>query len=258
MSTILFPSPIFGPVQSRRLGTSLGINLLPADGKLCNFNCIYCECGWNEEHRPHQKLPSKESVQRLLTKTLQEHQQQNKKIDVITFAGNGEPTLHPDFPTIIARTLQTRDQWMPKAKVCVLTNATTLDDPSVLQALLNVDQALLKVDTVQSHFHRLVNQPQKKYDINHIIETIQQYPKHFTIQTMFLRGRYKGENISNTTEQYVQPWLDALQKMNPKDVSIYTIARDTPHQGLQKASPDTLDLIAKRVRALGYPCQVSY
>lgn len=258
MSTILFPSPIFGPVQSRRLGTSLGINLLPADGKLCNFDCIYCECGFNAQHRPHQKLPSQQLVEELLEKTLKEYQLQQKKIDVITFAGNGEPTLHPHFPEIIQKTIALRDQWMPTAKVCVLTNATTLENEKILRALLLVDQALLKIDTIDPVFHQNVNQPQKKYDIQNIINIIKKYPAHFTIQTMFLRGDYQNQSVSNTSDTFVTPWLQAIQRMHPKDVSIYTIARETPCQSLRKATPETLDHIASKVTALGFPCQVSY
>ena len=254
MSTIIYPSPIFGPVQSRRLGISLGINLLPADGKVCSFDCIYCECGFNEDHRPQLPLPTREEVAAALERKLQQMQEDGQMPDVLTFAGNGEPTCHPHFAEIIDDTIRLRDQYCPQAKVSVLSNSTMIHRQAVHDALMRVDNNILKLDTVDIDFIRIVDHPNGTYDVNAIIERMKAFNGHIIIQTMFL----KGPGIDNTTDHYVAPWLEAVKAINPQQVMIYTIDRETPDQSLRKATHEELDAIRDRVIAAGISCTASY
>lgn len=260
MSTVIYPSPIYGPVHSRRLGLSLGVNLMPADGKVCTFDCIYCECGYNKDHAPHAKRPTREKVAKALEETLVKMQKDGQVPDVITFAGNGEPTGHPDFPDIIDDTLRIRDQYCPKAKVSVLSNSTFTNQPLVHAALMRVDNNILKLDTVDPDYIRRVDRPvSPHYDVNKIIEQLSTFSGHCIIQTMFLKGKgADGSDVDNTSDEYVQPWIRALIKIQPREVMIYTIDRETPDQQLLKASHEELDRIAREVRANGFLCQVSY
>ena len=254
MSTIIYPSPIFGPVQSRRLGVSLGINLLPADGKVCSFNCIYCECGLNEDRRPRQPLPTREQVAAGLERKLQQMQEDGQMPDVLTFAGNGEPTCHPHFAEIIGDTIRLRDQYCPEAKVSVLSNSTMIHHSQVHDALMLVDNNILKLDTVDADFIRQVDQPVAHYDVGQVVEHMKAFNGHLIIQTMFL----KGDGIDNTTDHYVIPWLKAVSDIRPQQVMIYTIDRETPDHSLRKATHEELDIIRDRVIAMGIPCSASY
>ena len=260
MSTIIYPSPIFGPVHSRRLGISLGINLLPADGKVCSFDCIYCECGFNKDHRPTLPQPSRQEVARKLEAKLQEMQAGGQLPDVLTFAGNGEPTCHPHFAEIIDDTIRLRNLYCPKAKVCVLSNSTFIHRQQVHDALMRVDDNILKLDTVDPHYIYKVDRPNGTYDVNAIIERMKAFNGHIIIQTMFMRGSVQSSsfNVDNTTEEYVVPWLDAVKAIRPQQVMVYTIDRETPTQGLEKASREQLDAIRDRVIAAGIPCSASY
>ena len=259
MSTVIYPSPIFGPVHSRRLGVSLGINLLPADGKICSFDCIYCECGLNAWHRPNLKMPSREEVAAALEARLQLMQQEGPQPDVLTFAGNGEPTLHPHFPEIIEDTIRLRDKYFPKARISVLSNATQILRPAVHAALLRVDNNILKLDTIDSDFIHAVDRPNANYDVHAIVEGLKAFDGRVIIQTMFLTGTdEQGRDVANTSDRFVQPWLEAVEAIRPQRVMIYTIDRETPVRSLAKATPEVLDAIAARVRALGLECSVAY
>jgi wyosine [tRNA(Phe)-imidazoG37] synthetase (radical SAM superfamily) len=258
MSTIIYPSPIFGPVHSRRLGISLGINLLPADGKVCSFDCIYCECGFNEDHRPTRPLPVREEVSRSLEQKLREMAAEGQLPDVLTFAGNGEPTCHPHFAEIIDDTIQLRDKYCPKAKVCVLSNSTMIHRQQVHDALMKVDDNILKLDTVDPSYIKKVDRPNATYDVRLIIERMKAFNGHIIIQTMFMRGECNGESVDNTCEEYVNPWLEVVKTIKPQQVMVYTIDRETPAQGLEKASREQLDAIRDRVIAAGIPCTASY
>lgn len=262
--TILYPSPIFGPVKSRRLGVSLGINLQPADGKACTFDCIYCECGLNADHRPHSHRPKREEVTKALEEKLIQMTEEGLLPDVLTFAGNGEPTGHPDFLGIIQDTIALRDRYCPNAKVSVLSNATCCGIESVREALMLVDNNILKLDTVNADYIKLIDRPTNPvYDVNFIIKSMMAFKGHCIIQTMFMKGKAQLENgtvvdVDNTGEEYVAPWLDAVKKIAPSQVMIYTIDRETPVKGLQKATPEELDAICDRVKALGIACTASY
>ena len=258
MSTIIYPSPIFGPVHSRRLGISLGINLLPADGKVCSFDCIYCECGFNEDHRPTLPMPTRELVAERLEAKLKEMNTEGQLPDVLTFAGNGEPTCHPHFAEIIEDTIQLRNHYCPKAKVSVLSNSTMIHRQQVHDALIRVDNNILKLDTVDPIYINKVDHPQGTYDVEKIIERLKAFNGHVIIQTMFMRGPCKGESVDNTGEAYVAPWLEAVKDIKPQQVMIYTIDRETPTQGLLKATHEQLDAIRDRVIAAGIPCTASY
>ena len=263
MSTIIYPSPIFGPVHSRRLGISLGINLMPADGKVCSFNCIYCECGLNEDHRPTLPRPTREEVSQHLEQKLQEMLADGQLPDVLTFAGNGEPTCHPHFAEIIDDTLLLRDRYCPQAKVSVLSNSTMIHRPQVHDALMRVDNNILKLDTVNPKYIRKVDQPNASYDVRQVIENMKRFNGHIIIQTMFMRGnvqnsKFNAQSVDNTGEEYVAPWLDAVREIRPQQVMVYTIDRETPTAGLLKATHEQLDAIRDRVIALGIPCSASY
>ena len=259
MSTVIYPSPIYGPIHSRRLGISLGINLMPADGKVCTFDCIYCECGYNKDRRPTLPRPTREEVARKLEAKLVEMQRDGLKPDVLTFAGNGEPTGHPHFPEIIEDTIRLRDQYCPQAQVSVLSNSTFIYKSAVRDALMKVDNNILKLDTVDPAYINKVDRPvNPAYDVKEIIDHLKSFHGHVIIQTMFMKGTMDGEDVDDTGEEFVGPWLEAVQKIAPMEVMIYTIDRETPDHDLQKASPEQLNAIRDRVIAMGIPCTASY
>ena len=254
MSTVIYPSPVFGPVHSRRLGVSLGINLLPADGKVCTFDCLYCECGFNADRRPSLPMPTRQEVAQALELRLKDMLANGPAPDVLTFAGNGEPTANPEFPAIIDDTLRLRDRYFPRAKVSVLSNATLISRPAVHDALMRVDNNIQKLDTVSPDYIARVDRPTGRYDVSRVIEAMQSFRGHVVIQTMFM----KGDGVDNTGDAYVLPWLDAVSQIGPQQVMVYTIDRETPCAGLLKATPAELDAIRDRVVAAGIPCSVSY
>ena len=258
MATVIYPSPIFGPVHSRRLGVSLGINLLPADGKFCTFDCIYCECGFNGDHRPHQKLPTREEVREALEARLQDMKQNGPKPDVLTFAGNGEPTAHPQFAGIIEDTLRLRDTYFPEAKVSVLSNSTFIHKPEVFDALNKIDNNILKLDTIDATYINKVDRPTGHYDVKQVIECMKAFKGNLIVQTLFMKDTFEGENVDNTADEYVLPWLEVVKQIAPRQVMIYTIDRETPAPDLLKATHEELDRIGELVREVGIPCSVSY
>ena len=254
MSTVIYPSPIFGPVHSRRLGLSLGINLLPADGKVCSFDCIYCECGFNADHRPKQSFPSREEVVSKLEEKLQQMTAEGQLPDVLTFAGNGEPTCHPHFPEIIDDVTVLRNRYCPNAKVSVLSNSTFIHNQRVHDALMRVDNNILKLDTVNPYYIKKLDRPNWAYDVKGIIERMKAFNGHIIIQSIFLHG----PGVSNTSDEYVKPWLEAVKEIRPERVMVYTIDRETPDKTLSKATHEELDGICEQVMAAGIPCQASY
>ena len=258
MSTIIYPSPIFGPVHSRRLGVSLGINLMPADGKVCTFDCIYCECGFNADHRPTLKRPTREEVSTALEARLRRMKDEGVLPDVLTFAGNGEPTAHPDFLNIIKDTITLRNRYCPAAKVSVLSNATLIMRPQVFEALTLVDNNILKLDTVNTEYIRIVNRPTGHYDVRELIEKMKEFRGHCIVQTMFMHGISNGQDVGNLTDKYIDPWLKAVKEISPQQVMIYTIDRETPDHDLTKATHEELDSIVARIEAMGIKASASY
>lgn len=258
MSTVIYPSPIFGPVHSRRLGVSLGINLMPGDGKICTFDCIYCECGFNADRRPTLPRPTRSEVRDALSRRLEQMRREGPAPDVLTFAGNGEPTAHPEFAAIVDDVIALRDQFFPSARISVLSNATRAHLPEVKRALLRVDNNILKLDTVDPDYIRRVNRPAGVYDVRRIVETLCGYDGQLIVQTMFMRGSDQTGSVDNTSDSYVMPWLDAVRAIRPRAVMIYTIDRETPDHNLLKATHEDLDHIAALVRSAGIDCTVSY
>lgn len=254
--TSLYDKIIFGPVHSRRLGLSLGVNLLPTDHKLCSFNCIYCECGWTLGGASP-RFNRKEDVLRLLEQKLGSMVEEGTPPDVVTFAGNGEPTLHPDFEEIIDSVTALRDRLCPSARISVLSNATQLGRESVRRALKRVDNPILKLDSAFDDTVRLIDNPMGNYSVAEVVRNMQLMEGNCIIQTMFLRGSYRGQTVDNTTEREVEAWIGLVREIAPRKVMVYTIDRDTPDPDLEKVSVDELRRIAARVEALGIECSVA-
>ena len=255
--TALYNNIIFGPVRSRRLGISLGVNLLPIESKLCSFDCIYCECGWNDDHPGKRRFNAREDVRTMLDETLAKMVGEGTPPDVITFAGNGEPTMHPDFEAIIEDTIALRDKHCPAAKVSVLSNATQIHREDVRRALKRVDNNILKLDSAFDATVQLMNKPQGNYTVARTVEMLKMFEGDFILQTMFLRGEYLGKVVDNTTEEEVAAWLKIVEELRPKQVMVYSLDRDTPCQTITKVEKDELSVIGKRVEALGIPCSVA-
>lgn len=258
MSTVIYPAPIFGPIHSRRLGVSLGINLMPADGKVCTFDCLYCECGLNAERRPRLPRPTRTEVNAALGQRLRAMKADGPKPDVLTFAGNGEPTAHPDFAGIVDDVAELRDEYFPQAKISVLSNATMITRPAVRDALMKVDNNILKLDTANPAYIERMNRPTGAYDVRRIIENMKLFNGHVIVQTMFLHDTDGEESLTNTGNEYVTPWLEAIKEIRPQMVMIYTIDRETPDQKLRKATHEELDDIVKRINEAGFPATASY
>ena len=257
MSTILFHDIIFGPIKSRRLGVSLGVNLLPRHGKVCNFDCVYCECGWNNDGRNDTELPSKELVVQAMEDRLRTLSLSDEKIDTITFSGNGEPTLHPDFSWIIDETILLRDTYFPETKVSVLSNATNIGNEKIFRTLQKIDNPILKIDSSDEKIIKLLNKPLQNYSLENVIDNIKKFDGNFILQTMFLRGTIDGTEIDMTSWELVDGWLGLVRELNPREVMAYTIDRETPLQGLQKVLPDELQRITAPLVDHGYKVIIS-
>ncbi|HOW21867.1 MAG: radical SAM protein [Bacteroidales bacterium] len=256
MSTFLFDSIVFGPVRSRRLGASLGMNLLPPDRKVCSFNCVYCECGWTDSI-DSDMLPSRGQVQAALEYKLKKMISGGEGLDVITFAGNGEPTLHPDFSGIIDDTIELRNTYFPNADIAVLSNATMLHRPDVVAALKRVDKNILKLDSAFEATINALNQPLIRFDLKNLVDRLMAFEGKLIIQSLFVRGSINGIPVDNTTPAEISAWLKLVDQIRPSEVMIYTIARDTPANDLKKLSEEELNGIAQKVEMLGIATQVS-
>ncbi|MBP5374325.1 MAG: radical SAM protein [Bacteroidales bacterium] len=241
---------VFGPIRSRRLGASLGINLLPTRGKLCNFDCIYCECGWNRDGLADRKLPSAGDVESALKEKLQACAKEGTAIDSITFSGDGEPTLHPDFAAIVDITLRLRDSYFPKARVSVLSNATRLLKDEVFEALSRVDNPILKLDAPDDERAALINRPVGEYHVSEVIRGMERFKGNFILQTMFLKadGWESGE--------WVQAWADIVRKLTPREIMVYTIDRETPMKGLRKYSVEEMTELVRPLINEGFNIQI--
>jgi len=259
MATFLFDEIIFGPVKSRRLGVSLGINLLPTKKKICNFNCIYCECGWTRDiEKAVSQLPRREEVYKAFVIKLLYRNKKSLTPEVITFAGNGEPTLHPEFPGIIDDSIALRNKYLPQARISVLSNATTISDPLVKAALLKIDMNILKLDSAFDSTIKIHNQPRVNINVEELINNLIGFNGRVIIQTLFLRGIHNGKVIDNTTPVEIKEWLKAIERIKPSEVMIYTISRDTPEGArLNKVPLIELRRIAALVESIGIRTQVS-
>lgn len=251
---MIFGSIVYGPIRSRRLGVSLGVNLMPITAKLCTFDCVYCECGWNQPVS-HPSLPTREEVRIALESQLSIAVE---PIDVITFSGNGEPTLHPDFLGIIQDTCALRDQYCPKAKVSVLSNSTQLGRIDVFEALRLCDNRILKLDSAIDATMRLIDKPvNAQLTVKQIVQWLSIFDGDFTLQTCFLRGEYQGQTIDNTTPEELTAWYEMVDYLHPKQVMIYVIDRVTPLETLEKIPAETMEKIAIPLREKGIDVIVS-
>ena len=258
MPVFLFDEIIFGPVKSRRLGVSLGINLLPLDYKYCNFDCIYCECGRTYKNKfKGKQFHRRSEVKKRLEETLLKMKTENLAPDVITFAGNGEPTIHPDFEHIINDTIEVRNKYFPEARIAVLSNATLIHKKSVFNALNKVDDNILKLDSAVDETVKFMNNPAPGFTVKKLVENLKKFNGNLIIQTMFLAGTYKGKSADNTSDKEISAWLTLLKEIKPKKVMIYTIERDTPSENLKKVKPENLYKIAEKVKNAGFEVQVS-
>lgn len=258
MSTILFDEIIFGPLSSRRLGSSLGVNLLPYDGKVCSFDCIYCECGLNKDFRTRTKLPDRENVRAAMQEKLRKFKDDGVPIDAITFAGNGEPTMHPEFEEIIDDTIELRDKYFPHAEISVLTNGMHVSKASVFRGLQRVDKNILKLDSAFDETVHFIDRPNSPgYTVRKQVELYKRFGEDIIIQTMFIRGEFEGKTVDNTTETEIAAWLELLKELNPREVMIYTIDRATPIKTLVKVPVKDLQAIARRVEEAGIRTSVA-
>ena len=243
---------VFGPIHSRRLGLSLGINLLPEKGKLCNFDCVYCECGWNKDGRNDKKIPSAVRLRKALTAKLEECSAKGIAIDSITFSGDGEPTLNPAFPEIIDITIELRDKYFPKAVVSVLTNATRIGIPSVFEALRKVDNPILKLDAPTDELVAKINQPQGNYHVADVVESMRKFEGDFVLQTMFLRS----SDFDSSSPEVLQGWMDIVKELRPREVMVYTLDREAPAAGLEKFTVEEMESLTKPLVDAGLKVQI--
>lgn len=243
---------VFGPIRSRRLGTSLGINLLPRAGKICNFDCIYCECGWNRDGRGDSVIPSASQIRSALEDRLTELLLEGTSIDSITFSGDGEPTLNPEFPRIVDDTLKLRDAFFPSAKVSVLSNSTRAHIPEVFEALRKVDNPILKLDAPTAGLAAKINRPAPGYDVAAVVEALSKFEGDFVLQTMFLRS----PDFDSSSGEVLGPWMDIVRLLRPREIMAYTIDRPTPQEGLGKISAEEMRSLLKPLIDEGLNIQI--
>jgi wyosine [tRNA(Phe)-imidazoG37] synthetase (radical SAM superfamily) len=259
MSGILFDEIVFGPVKSRRFGVSLGINLLPLHGKFCSFNCVYCECGLTNEHKQEkQVLFTAAEINTSLQSRFEALKTGGLDPANITFAGNVEPTLHPEFEHIIENTILLRDEYFPKAMITVLSNATRLDRENIKRALLRIDNNVLKLDAGTNATFQAINRPTHAITLEKVVEDLKGFGGNLTIQTMLIRGEVEGKHVDNTTEGEITLWLEHIREINPKLVMLYPIDRMTPYRTLAKVPEAEFKALAKRIEALGIKAEVFY
>ena len=248
MQTVLFNETIFGPIHSRRLGTSLGVNLSPNDGKICSFDCLYCEAGFNAQGPGTTGFPSREKVRNDLEAKLKSMKENGEQLDVITFSGNGEPTLHPDFGGVVDDTIALRDKYFPSVKISVLSNSTRAGKREVAEALERVDNNIVKLDSAIERTMRLLDRPNDPgFTVDRVVNDLSRFGKSAIIQTMFARGEHDGQKIDNTTDEEISALIEAYRTIGPGSIMIYSIDRRTPEQSLTKVMPDELRKIADRI-----------
>lgn len=258
MQTVLFHSTIFGPIHSRRLGVSLGVNLMPDDGKVCTFDCLYCEAGYNAQGSGSSGIPSRGHVRELLERRLAAMSEAGEKLDVITFSGNGEPTLHPEFGGVIDDTIAARDRYYPEARISVLSNSTMLDRPEVCAALRKVDNNILKLDSAFDATIRLLDRPGKAgFTADKVIGQLADFGPDCIVQTLLVRGEHDGVEIDNTTPAELDALATAYRRIRPRSIMLYSIDRPTPERSLRRVPREELERFAERLRADGHDVSVA-
>ncbi|MBP5302419.1 MAG: radical SAM protein [Bacteroidales bacterium] len=258
MATFLWSDIIFGPIHSRRVGTSLGVNLLPVCGKLCTFDCIYCECGSMDSGAPkkERRMPTLKQVTDAMSGRFKELYEEGVAIDSISFTGNGEPTLHKDFPAIVDKTVEVRNRYFPAAVISVFSNSTTLDRPGVFEALMKVDNRIMKVDCSDPEILNLVNRPARGFSMEKVIENLERFNGNFILQTMFFKGSVNGIEFDLTAPKLVAGWSDIVRRLRPAKIMAYSLDRDTPVSGLEKIEPERLREITAPLRDEGFEVEI--
>ena len=247
-----FDDIVFGPIFSRRLGSSLGVNILPSKGKLCNFDCVYCECGWNKDGRSDNRFPSADEVEMALEEKMSRASSEGVPVDSITFSGNGEPTMNPDFPQIVETTLRLRDRYFPKAKVSVLSNAVLVGRESVAEALMKVDNPILKLDASSDMLVQKINRPVGTYHLKDIVETLKRFDGNFILQTMFLRS----PEFDTASSEALGAWMDIVRELRPREIMVYTIDRETPDKSLEKYTVEEMTAFVQPLLDEGFKIQI--
>lgn len=247
-----FDEIVFGPIFSRRLGSSLGVNLLPSKGKLCNFDCIYCECGWNKDGMGDRRFPEFADIEAALEEKMAMAAADGTRVDSITFSGNGEPTMHPEFPKVIDVTIRLRDRYFPNAKVSVLSNATLLGRPEIADALMRVDNPILKIDASSDALIQKINKPAGTYRLEAVLENLKKFEGRFVLQTMFLKSPY----FDTAVPESLNRWMDIVRELKPREVMVYTIDRETPDKSLGKYTVEEMTEMVRPLIEEGYNIQI--
>ena len=248
-----FDEIVFGPIFSRRLGSSLGVNILPSKGKLCNFDCVYCECGWNKDGAvANRRFPNLQEVEEALRAKMHKAASEGVPVDSITFSGNGEPTMNPYFAEIIDVTLRLRDEYFPNAKVSVLSNATLLDREKVTEALKKIDNPILKIDASSQSLVEKINKPVGSYELSNVLECLKGFEGNFILQTMFLRS----QEFDTVASGALEAWIEIVRMLKPRQVMVYTIDRETPDKSLQKYTVEEMTAMVQPLIDEGFDIQV--
>ena len=247
-----FDDIVFGPIFSRRLGSSLGVNILPTVGKLCNFDCVYCECGWNKDGKSDGRLPHLEEVEAALEEKMSRAAADGVPVDSITFSGNGEPTVNPDFPQIVDATLRLRDKYFPKAKVSVLSNAVLVGRKDIAEALKKVDNPILKIDASSDELVGKINKPVGTYRLADIVEALKGFEGNFVLQTMFLRS----PEFDTTSQEALEGWMNIVREVRPREIMVYTIDRETPDKSLGKYTVEEMTAFVQPLLDEGFNIQI--
>ena len=247
-----FDEIVFGPIFSRRLGSSLGVNLLPSKGKLCNFDCVYCECGWNKDGKGDGKFPSFTEIEKALQEKMSSLAAEGVNVDSITFSGNGEPTIHPDFAKVIDVTLRLRDEFFPKARVSVLSNATMIGREEIAEALMRIDNPILKIDASSDELIRMINKPTGPYRLAEVVENLRRFEGRFVLQTMFLRS----PEFDTASAEALNAWMDIVRDIRPREIMVYTIDRETPDKSLGKYTVEEMKEMVRPLIEEGYKIQI--
>lgn len=247
-----FDDIVFGPIFSRRLGSSLGVNILPSKGKLCNFDCVYCECGWNKDGISDNIFPRLGDVAAALEAKMRAVLAEGKNVDSITFSGNGEPTMNPDFAEIIDVTLELRNRFFPHAKVSVLSNATLAGRPKVMEALLKVDNPIMKIDASSDDLVRMINKPTGYYSLASVVDNLRKFEGRFVLQTMFL----KSADFDTAAPEPLKAWMDIVRELHPREIMVYTIDRETPDKTLGKYTVEQMRELVQPLVDEGFNIQI--
>ncbi len=247
-----FNEIVFGPIVSRRLGSSLGVNLLPSRGKLCNFDCVYCECGWNKDGMEDRVFPKFEDIEAALEEKMSRLAAEGTPVDSITFSGNGEPTIHPDFPKVIDVTLRCRDKYFPNAKVSVLSNATMIGRTAVAEALMKIDNPILKIDGSSDELVKKMNRPVGHYRLDEVVDAMMKFNGNFVLQTMFLRS----PDFDTASPEALAGWMEIVRRVRPREIMVYTIDRETPDKSLGKYTVEEMTAFVQPLIDEGFKIQV--